>query len=249
MKALFNTILYAPFLNVLILLYSYVTFQDLGLAVILLTVFVRVLLWPLFYKTSHSQIVMQRIQPEIKRIQEENKKDRTRQAELMMALYKKNKINPLSGFGVLLIQIPVIIALYQVFLNGFKDISGSLYSFVPAVGEMNHLFLGVIDLTEPNTLLTLAAAAAQFIQGKTAMAKAPSTASRAPDAPPDMATAISKQMLFVAPIITLAVLWSLPSVIGVYWLTTTIFSIVQQAMIHAHLRTSSEGGEATAENK
>lgn len=238
MKALYNTILYAPLLNVLILLYSYVTFQDLGLAVILLTIFVRLLLWPLFYKTSHSQIVMQKIQPEIKRIQEENKKNRARQAELLMALYKKNNVNPLSGFGILLIQIPVIIALYQVFLNGFQDISGSLYSFVPEVGQMNHLFLGAVDLTKPSILLTLGAAVAQFIQGKTAMAKIPAVAGeRAKDAPPDMASTISKQMVFIAPAITLAVLWSLPAVIGVYWLTTTVFSIVQQAVVHARLRT------------
>lgn len=235
MKALYTAALYDPLLNTLILLYSHVTFQDLGLAVILLTIFVRLLLWPLFYKTSHSQIVMQKIQPEIKKIQEENKKDRTRQAELLMALYKKNNINPLSGFGVLLIQIPVIIALYQVFLHGFQDISGSLYSFVPAVGQMNHLFLHVIDLTKPSIALAISAAIAQFIQGKTAMAKTPTATKANPDTQPDMATAISKQMLFIAPGITLVVLWSLPAVIGIYWLTTTIFSIIQQAVIHMHL--------------
>lgn len=238
MKALFKTILYVPLLNILILLYSYVTFRDLGLAVIALTVLVRLLLWPLFHKTARSQIVMQKIQPEVKKIQEDNKKNRARQAELLMALYKKNNINPLSGFGILLIQLPIIIALYQVFLNGFQDVSGSLYSFVPAVGEMNRLFLGAIDLTEPSILLTIGAAIAQFIQGKTAMAQSP--AASHPSAPSDTATLISKQMIFVAPAITLAVLWSLPAVIGVYWLTTTIFSIVQQEVIHMRLRTSPE---------
>src|SRR3989344_213332 len=237
MKALYTAVLYKPLLNVLIVLYSYVTFRDLGVAVVLLTIIVRFALWPLFHKTTRSQIVMQKIQPEIKRIQKEQKQNRVRQSELLMELYRKHNINPLSGFGLLLIQIPVIIALYQVFLNGFKDISASLYSFVPAVSSMNHFFLGFVDLTQPSIVLTVAGAVAQFIQGKTAGTQPKSEAPRDPNEAPDTAALISKQMMFIAPVITLVVLWNLPAVVGIYWFTTTVFSIFQQAIVHAHLRT------------
>jgi YidC/Oxa1 family membrane protein insertase len=236
MKALYTAILYKPLLNVLIVLYSYVTFRDLGVAVVLLTLIVRFALWPLFHKTTRSQIVMQKIQPEIKRIQKEQKQNRVRQSELLMELYRKHNINPLSGFGLLLIQIPVIIALYQVFLSGFKDVSASLYSFVPAVSSMNHLFLGLVDLTQPSIVLTVAAAVAQFVQGKTAGTPTKNEAPRDPNEAPDTAALISKQMMFIAPVITLVVLWKLPAVVGIYWLTTTVFSIFQQAIVHAHLR-------------
>src|SRR3989344_8243509 len=120
MSAIFNTILYKPLFNLLVFLYQYITFEDLGTAIILLTVIIRFILFPLFYKSFKNQTLMQKIQPEIQRIQHEHKENREKQAQALLELYKTHKVNPFSGFLMILVQIPILIVLYQLFLKGFS---------------------------------------------------------------------------------------------------------------------------------
>ena len=128
---MFKTILLNPLFNTLIFLYNTVAFNDLGIAIILLTLLIRLVLFPLFYKSTRNQLLMQRIQPEINKIQHTHKDNKEKQAQAMMELYKKHDVNPFSGFLVLLLQLPVLIAIYQVFLGGFSaQWLDSLYSFV-----------------------------------------------------------------------------------------------------------------------
>src|SRR3989344_449385 len=116
---MFQTIFFNPLFNSLIFLYNTAAFNDLGLAIIFLTIGIRIIFLPLFYKSSKNQILLQRLQPEINKIQHDHKDNKEKQAQAMMDLYKKHNINPLSGFLMLLIQLPVLIAIYQVFLHGF----------------------------------------------------------------------------------------------------------------------------------
>jgi len=232
MGELFNTLLYVPLLNALVLLYKHIAFEDLGVAVILLTVLVRLVFWPLFYKAMLSQAVMQKIQPEIKRIQKTHKDDKAKQAELLMGVYKAHNINPFSGLLLIGIQLPIIFALYRVFLKGFSEESLlQLYSFVPYIPEVNQQFLGVLNLSEPSIALALVAAVAQFFQSKLSLAKTQNTPNAEEAAQNPMAS-IGKQMVYIGPVITLVVLWNLPAVIGVYWVTTTLFGIVQQLHVN-----------------
>jgi YidC/Oxa1 family membrane protein insertase len=143
----FNVILYQPLLNVLVLLYLYLPGHDFGIAVIVLTVLIKFLFYPLGVKSIRSQKALSGIQPKLKEIQEKYKNDKEQQTKEMMALYKREKINPFSGCLPILIQLPVLIALYRVFWRGLEvgQASSFLYKFVPPLGSINTSFLGIIE--------------------------------------------------------------------------------------------------------
>jgi len=139
-----------------------------------------------------------------------------------MELYKTNNFNPLSSFGSLIIQVPIMIALYQVFLNGIKNLRFDwLYSFVSKPLTFNTSFLGVIDLFKPYIPLAILAFIFQFIQIYFSSKRTLTSQQKF----------INRVTLFISPFFTLIILIPLPSVIGVYWLVTTIFSIVQYYLV------------------
>ncbi|MEK7086984.1 MAG: YidC/Oxa1 family membrane protein insertase, partial [Patescibacteria group bacterium] len=94
MTNLFNAVFYQPILSVLIFIYNNLAFHDLGLAIIFLTILVRIVLFPLFYKGAKDQALIQRLQPHIKKIQLDHKVDKAKQAQELMALYKEHRFNP-----------------------------------------------------------------------------------------------------------------------------------------------------------
>jgi len=144
---IFNELLQKPLFNVLVLLYETVSFFDLGVAIIILTLLIRIALYPLSYKSIQSQKEMFVIQPEIKKIQEQYKNNKEEQMKRIMALYKEKNVNPFSGCLPIIIQLPILIALYWVFLSGFDNESlSNLYAFIPNPGAIRHVFLGFIDL-------------------------------------------------------------------------------------------------------
>ena len=175
-------------------------------------------------------MVMQRIQPHVKKIQVDHKENKEKQAQALLALYREHRINPFSSFFLLLVQIPVLIALYKVFLGGLSpDTFRDLYSFVAAPGDINHISLGLINLSEPDTIIVGLAVIAQYFQAKWSMAQQSSTGKG--DPAQDMAARMGRQMVIIGPLITLLFLMRLPSAVGIYWLTTSVFSIIQQKII------------------
>lgn len=225
MSYLFNTYLYKPLLNGLIFLYDYASFGDFGLAIILLTLIIRFLLYPLFYKSFKNQTLMQKIQPEIERIQRDSKDDKERQARELMNLYKEHKINPFSSLLLLFVQLPVLIALYQVFLNGFTgDLSSVLYSFIPNPGTINQVFLGLIDLSGKSMIIVSLAALVQYYQGALSLPK------KAGEESPNQS--IGRKMVYIGPILTVVILSNLPAAVGLYWLASSLFSVGQQMIIN-----------------
>ena len=115
----YNTVLYQPLFNALILLYEYFPGHDFGIAIVVLTLIIRFALYPSSAQAIKSQEAMARLQPKIKELQDKYKDNKEQQAKEIMELYQKEKINPFSGCLPLLIQLPILIALYQVFLKGF----------------------------------------------------------------------------------------------------------------------------------
>jgi len=131
MLALYHLIFYRPILNALIALYNVIPGHDMGVAIILLTIAVRLLLLPLTLQMLRSQRAMQTIQPKVKAIQEMYKSDKARQSKELMALYSAEKVNPMASCLPLLIQLPIFIALYRAMIDGLKGQGlDSLYSFV-----------------------------------------------------------------------------------------------------------------------
>ena len=231
MGGFFHEFFTRPLFNALVFLYQTAAVEDLGIAIILLTLTIRLILYPLFYKSYKNQTLLQKIQPEIKKIQHDHKNNRERQAQEMLALYKQHKVNPFSSFFLLLVQLPILIALYRVFLRGFNgEALTDLYSFVAAPSDFNNSLLGLINLAEPHIIIVGLAAAAQYFQGKLSLAKTPRNQGASG------AERITRQMVFIGPALTLVILYSLPSAVGLYWLTTSIFSLVQQIFINRSLK-------------
>lgn len=226
----FNTILYRPLFNALVFLYQFLPGKDFGIAVIVLTVLIRIILYPLMLKSIKSQKILSELQPRIQEIQQKYKNDKEKQAKEMMQLYQREKINPFGGCLPLLIQLPILIALYRVFWHGMEAGAMSyLYSFIPNPGEINPMFLGLINLAEPSLGLALIAGISQFFQTKMLIPKQKPT-SRG-DQMAQFSDIIQKQTLYFFPVLTILILWKLPSAIGLYWVITALFSIGQQYLI------------------
>lgn len=240
----FNTVLYRPLFNFLVLLYQYIPGQDFGIAVIILTVIVRLAVSPAAIKSIKSQQALQKIQPKLKKIQKKYKNDKEKQAQATMELYKKEKVNPLSGCLPLLIQLPILLALFRVFWRGFGPEQMSfLYSFVPDPGVINTTFLGIINLAQsctaeigdqlvflwPNIILVILVGIFQFIQMKITTSQISPSSGEGQMA--QFSGMMQKQMVYFFPAFAVLILWRLPAAIGVYWLITTFFSIAQYRLI------------------
>jgi len=226
----FNTILYRPLFNVLVLLYEYLPGHDFGLAVIALTVSIRLILYPLMIKAIKSQKALSELQPKIQEIQQKYKGEREKQAQATMELYQKAKINPLGGCLPLLVQLPILIALYRVFWKGLQpEAMANLYSFVSHPGAINPTFLGIINLGEASLVLAVLAGIAQFFQTKMVTPKMKKSKQKGQMG--QFSEVMQKQMLYFFPIFTVFILWRMPAAIGLYWIVTALFSILQQYLV------------------
>ncbi|MBL7142396.1 MAG: membrane protein insertase YidC [Candidatus Pacebacteria bacterium] len=227
----FNTLLYQPLFNALIFLYQFLPGKDFGVAVVVLTIVIRIILYPLMLKSIRSQKALAELQPQIQEIQQKYKNNKEQQAKEMMAFYKKEKINPLGGCLPLLLQLPILFALYRVFWEGLAPgAMKSLYSFVPSPGEINPVSLGLINLAEPNLVLAVLAGILQFFQTRMLMPKSKKSPTKG-DQMAQFSNMMQKQMLYFFPLFTVFILWKLPAAIGVYWAITALFSIFQQYLI------------------
>ncbi len=221
----FKTILYIPLFNALVFLSNYMPGHDLGLAIVALTVIIRFVFLPLSIKSQRSQRALNALNPHIKTIKEKHKNDQAAQGQAMMQLYKEHNINPIAGCLPVLIQLPILIALYQVFIGVLKPDSFSmLYSFVPNPGVINASFLGFLDIAGKNITLAIAAGALQFLQARQSMAYMKAGGA---GANPQM-SALNTQMLYFFPIMIVIIGWNLPAGLLLYWIVTTLFSIGEQ---------------------
>lgn len=230
MAFLFNQIFYRPIFNILVYFYETISFHDFGIAIILTTVLIRLILYPFFHKGAKQQMLMQRIQPHVKKIQEIHKDDKKKQSEALMALYKEHGVNPFSSFLLLLVQLPIMLAFYWVVKAGINPSQfTNLYPFIHTPGAVSAMFLGVINLSKPNWIILGFAAAAQFVQARLAIWKTP-------DGQSSQAQKLAQQMSFIAPLMTLLIFYSLPAAIALYWLISSVFSVIQQYFVNRHLR-------------
>src|SRR3989344_1808032 len=156
MSHLFTPILYQPLLNLLVFFYTMVPAHDIGVAIVLWTIIIKLLLYPFSRQSIRGQRALQRLQPKLNEVKERYKNDREAQAKAMMALYKEEKVNPLSSCLPLLIQLPILLAVFQVFQSGLHNGSlDLLYPFVANPGNLNPISFGLIDLAKPNLVLAL----------------------------------------------------------------------------------------------
>ncbi len=227
----FKTIFYIPLLNLLVWLYDVLPWQDLGLAIIVLTILIKLILYPLNKKAILSQKALQDLQPKLTEIKEKYGKDKEAQARATMELYKKEKINPASSCLPILIQLPFLIAVYQVFRTGLANgYLEYLYPFIQNPGSLNTLAFGFIELSQRSIWLALLAGAAQFWQGKMLTTKKPEIKS-AESKDENMAAIMNKQMIYVMPIFTVFIGLSFPAGLTLYWFVNTVLTGLQQLIV------------------
>lgn len=229
MIELFNTLLTEPLFNLMVFLYNIVPGNDLGIAIILLTILIKLALYPLASQSIKSQKALQELQPKLNELKKQHKGDREGLAKATMELYKAEKVNPLSSCLPLLIQLPFLIAVFHVFNSGLDPESlNQLYSFVTNPGELNTNSFG-IDLSQPNIFLAVLTGIAQYFQTKMLMHTRQPKVPGAKDE--DMMAQMNKQMMYFMPIITVVIGSTLPAGLILYWLTMTVLTVVQQKIV------------------
>ena len=212
----------------MVFLYDIVPGNDLGLAIIALTIIIKLILYPLSKKAIKAQKSLQDLQPKIEEIKKKFKDKKEEMGRAMMALYKDHKVNPFSSCLPLLIQLPFLFAVFRVFSNGFGNGSLDLvYPFIERPEVINQIAFGFLDLSKSNIVLALMAGAAQFWQSKMMMSKRPAV--KSPGAKDeDMMAIMNKNMLYFMPAITVFVAMSFPAGLALYWFMTTLLTALQQ---------------------
>lgn len=231
---LFQTLLVQPMFNLLVFLYDVLPGSDMGFAIIVLTIIIKLILWPFMNSSLKSQKALQELQPKVEELKEKHKDNKEALAKAMMELYQTEKVNPLSSCLPLLVQFPILIALYRVLLQGFDPSAlGQLYAFVPNPGEINKFFLGFLDLSAASVWLAVIAGVFQFFQTRMLMTKRPPKAVQGTPGAKDetMMAAMNKSMMYFMPVVTVLIGASLPGGLTLYWVTITIVSIIQQVVV------------------
>jgi YidC/Oxa1 family membrane protein insertase len=226
---LYNLIIYIPLYNGLIGLIDIFPWMDAGVAIIVFTIIIRLVLFPLSKKSIKTQIRMREIQPEIAVVQ---KKYTNKQEQMLktMELYKKHNIKPLGGTLVLFIQLPILIGLYYVFArSGLPVVNTSiLYSFVhnPSI---NMIFIGLLDISKTSTTMAVIAALSQYIQLRFSLASQPTAVGVN-----NPAAAMSKQMRYLMPVMIFIIAFRFPAAISLYWAIGNLFMLGQELFVRFH---------------
>jgi len=228
MANIFQVVFYQPILNLLIFLYNIIPGNDLGLAIIAMTVIIKLILLPLSKQSIRSQKSLQDLQPKINELKKRYADNKGAMGKAMMELYRQEKVNPFSSCLPLLIQLPFLWAVFWVFRNGLNGQSLNLvYSFIHRPEIINPLSFGLIDLSKPNVVLAVLAGLAQFWQAKMMSTKRSPLKSKG-SRDEDMMAIMNKQMLYFMPALTVFIGLTFPGGLALYWLTTTVLTALQQ---------------------
>jgi len=227
-SSIWDTALYDPLYNGLIFLIGAMPGYSVGLSIIALTVIVRFIIFPFAHKSIKVQRKMRELEPELKKIREKHK-DKQEQARHTMELYKKHGTNPFSGCLTIIIQLPVFIALFLVFRNGFSENAGLLYSFVHYPDHISTVFLGV-NLEEKSFIVAVLVGLSQYFYTALSIPKSPPPSGEK-SLQEEFARSMNLQMRYVFPVLFTVFSLSIPSAVALYWLTSNLFSVGQEFFV------------------
>lgn len=241
--AFFDAVFYLPLYNGLVFLIDVLPLHDVGTALVILTLAVKFLLYPLSKKASLSQYKLRALEPELSRLKEKHGHDKTEHARETMKLYRERGVNPFSSFLTLLLQIPILIALYLIFLNGgLPEIKSEyLYGFVSVPELVDTDFIGLFDLAMKSIPLALLAGLTQFVQARIALPPVPAAkaVTATPSLKDDFARSMNLQFRYVMPVFIAVIAYTLPSAIALYWSVGNLFAIVQELLVKRAARAMS----------
>jgi YidC/Oxa1 family membrane protein insertase len=233
MSYLYHTFIFEPFYNGLIFLMNTLPFFDAGIIIIIFTIIIKIIILPLSIKASKAQIEMKSTEKDLQLIKEQYKNDKTEQSKKIMEYYKERKINPFAGIFILLIQFPILIGLYQVFIkSGLPNINVDiLYSIIPSSPAITNsmMFLGLISLSGKNLGLALIAGITTYFQ--ISHAAGSQTQQSGAGTQGDVAKAMAVQMKYFFPILMTFIAYTISSAIAIYFITSNLFAIGQEIYI------------------
>ncbi len=236
----YTEVLFRPLLNLLIGITNVLPGHSVGWAIIFVTIIVRLVLLPSFLHQARSmrknQEKMKEIQHHLAGVKEKHKDDKAKQAEETMKIYREAGINPASGCLPLIVQLPVLLALYRVFFSGLTpETYHFLYSFVGQPSELSFMFFGM-SLNDPSLLLGVIAGIFQFIQMKFLAPQQPASPAGQDEETAKMMASMQKNMMYIFPAMTIFIALRLPAALALYWTVSTLFGIGQQLVVKRMLK-------------
>jgi YidC/Oxa1 family membrane protein insertase len=237
---MFHTLFYEPIYNLIVVVLTLVPLHDIGAAIVIVTILVKVLMLPLNLSALRSQYMMKKIEPEMKKIKELQKIKPQEASLAMMELYKKEKINPFSSLLVVIIQIPVFFALYFVFSKGLHTDPLSLYSFVSFPETLHTIAFGIFDVTKKNIIIAVLAGLSSYaLATRQTQAMVSVKESKEESFQDQFMKSMKVQLLYVLPVIIGVSAYALPSALGLYWFTSNVIGYLQDIYMKnklAHLK-------------
>ncbi len=240
MSYIWHTFFFDPVYNTLVFFIDVIPAGDVGLAIILTVVLVKLVLLPLSVKAAKTQKILREIEPKLKELKEKFKDKREEQAKAMMEVYKEAGMNPFASILLFMIQIPIIIALYLAVSKGggipLPEINTDLlYSFIPSPDSASMDFLGLVDITGKSIILAALAAVTQFFQIKLAMPPmTPRDPNAAPDLKADFMHNMQIQMRYVMPVLIFFAAYFISAAIALYFFVSNIVGILQELYLKRH---------------
>ena len=234
-SSLWHVAVYQPLYNILVFLIGVLPGASVGGAIIILTILVKLALFPLTGKSIEAQRAMKELEPELKRIRDAHKDDRQALSKKTMELYQKRGVSPFSGCLPILIQMPIIIGLYWVFWKGLDVVdSGILYAFVQSPGTLDMHFL-FFDLAAKSIILAVLAGGSQFFQTRLSLGAAqpatPAQEGKQATFQEDFAKSMQMQMRYILPVMIGFIAYTTSGAVALYWTTSNILSIVQELLM------------------
>jgi YidC/Oxa1 family membrane protein insertase len=235
MTYIYTHFIYTPLYNGLVALSDLLPFLDAGIIIILFTILVKLVLFPVSKKAVRTQAMMKLVEPELNAIKEKFKNDKQAQALQIMNFYKTKQINPFSSILLLLIQLPIIFALYKIFYTGFSPVDTSiLYSFVAVPESINLFFISLIDVTSKSWVMALVAAVSQYFQIRYSMPVLPPKKDK-PSFSDDFARNMQVQMKYIFPVMIFFISYHVAAALAIYWTTSNLFMIGQEIVVRRQL--------------
>ena len=235
---MFETFLIKPLYNVFVYLIGIMPQGDVGLAIIVLTILIRIVFYPAFTASIRTQMGMQAAQAEIDEINKKYKDNAEERARKTLDLYRQKKIRPFAGLIALLVQIPIFIALYiALFQEGLPNIAEHLlYPFVHVPQVVNVDFFGLLDLTAPNNiLLSILVGLLQYLVAHYSMARAKNSFESMPKERQAAHKIQYQMMLYVFPALMAVISYTLPAAVGLYFAASNVISIIQEWIIRRQM--------------
>lgn len=230
----FHSVIYLPIYNALAFLVGAIPGADVGIAIVILTILIKLALFPLSFVSIKTQIVMREINPKLKKLQKELKDNREELAKKTMELFKENKVNPFSSILLVIVQIPIVLGLYFVFLGegsgaGFDP--SLLYSFIQLPTDASFSFLGIFNLTGRSIVLATLVGITQFFVSRLMMPKVPENPDGEQTFANDLAKSMHIQMRYVFPFVIGIIAYVISGAIALYFLVSNLFALGQELYV------------------